>query len=125
MSDLDKAFQVLEMYGVPKSRARTVANGIQVLMDRLHRAELSADIVPCSNWVEGNGCSIGFGDKCSARRCMLTRNQDTILKRMQDDACPFCVGRTGMVSATCEECFGSGKRLQTEIKDNAISATNE
>jgi hypothetical protein len=35
--DLDKAFYVLEMYGVPKSRAKTVANGIDVLMTRMRK----------------------------------------------------------------------------------------
>jgi hypothetical protein len=35
MDDIEKAFQVLEIYGVPRTRARTVANGIEVLVDRL------------------------------------------------------------------------------------------
>lgn len=35
--ELDRAMSVLEMYGVPRGRARTVDNGIQVLVTRMQR----------------------------------------------------------------------------------------
>lgn len=34
---LDRAYSVLELYGVPKERARSVANGIEVLVTRCNR----------------------------------------------------------------------------------------
>lgn len=37
--DIERAFQVLETYGVPRARAKTVANGIDVLATRYHRDE--------------------------------------------------------------------------------------
>jgi len=36
-NDLERGFEVLEMYGIPKARARTVDNGIQVFDTRLQR----------------------------------------------------------------------------------------
>jgi hypothetical protein len=35
VSDLDRAYQTLEIYGVPKNRAKSVSNGIQVLVSRM------------------------------------------------------------------------------------------
>jgi len=32
--ELDRAFMVLDIYGVPKERARNVSNGIEVLVNR-------------------------------------------------------------------------------------------
>lgn len=37
MSDIDKSFQILGLYGVPRERAKTVHNGIEVLITRLAR----------------------------------------------------------------------------------------
>ena len=34
---IEKAFAVLEMHGVPRSRAHSVANGIEVLVNRLQK----------------------------------------------------------------------------------------
>jgi len=36
--EIDRAFQMLEVYGVPRERAKTVANGIQVLVTRIDKA---------------------------------------------------------------------------------------
>jgi len=35
--DIEKAFDVLKFYGVPKERAKTLSNGIQVLMSRIQK----------------------------------------------------------------------------------------
>jgi len=37
MSDIDRMFSVLAAYGVPRERARTVENGIEVLMARTRK----------------------------------------------------------------------------------------
>ena len=37
-AERDRAYSVLEAYGVPRDRARNVANGIEVLATRLNRA---------------------------------------------------------------------------------------
>jgi len=41
----ERAFQMLSAYGVPKERAKTVANGIDVLMMRMEKADHSANTV--------------------------------------------------------------------------------
>ena len=33
----------------------------------------------------------------------MINNEDTVIKD-----CPFCVGKTGRISSTCEDCLGSG-----------------
>lgn len=35
--ECERAFKILEAYGVPRERARTVGNGIQVLVTRMDR----------------------------------------------------------------------------------------
>ncbi len=51
--DLERAFQMLEMAGIPRTRAKTVAGGISVLIARMQReiadqavriAELEAEL---------------------------------------------------------------------------------
>lgn len=42
-TDHDNAFSVLQTYGVPRERAKTVSNGIMVLMTRMDRACAAQD----------------------------------------------------------------------------------
>jgi endonuclease III len=46
-ADIDRAFQMLAVYGVSRERARHVANGIDVLMQRMNKehAALEAEIM--------------------------------------------------------------------------------
>jgi hypothetical protein len=51
------------------------------------------------------GCS-GIDTLIKIARILKVKTHPDILK---EEDCPFCVGRTGRVSATCEDCGGSGK----------------
>ena len=60
--DIERAFQVLEVYGVPRERARTVANGIEVLMQRMNKAGQAAQAQPISTLLDGATGLYAVGD---------------------------------------------------------------
>jgi hypothetical protein len=50
--------------------------------------------------------NLKMGQLIGLARVLKVKINPDILK---EEDCPFCVGRTGVVCATCEDCGGSGK----------------
>lgn len=75
--------------------------------DHYHPYDANGDYVPlfggvylnhsCDSWVIGGPEQI---------RLLIKDLQNALIKL--DVPCPYCIGRTGMVSSTCEDCMGSG-----------------
>lgn len=62
--DLNRAFSMLETYGVPRSRASTVCTGIDVLMTRMNRAlREKANVRKIRQWTVGDWVARCFTDK--------------------------------------------------------------
>jgi hypothetical protein len=53
--------------------------------------------------------TVSFADIKKLKQIARILKVKTVPDVVKERKCPFCVGRTGRVSATCEDCGGSGK----------------